>query len=187
MSDTRSTGFRLCIIAVSATSWLATAQATEVFRWVDENGVVHFSDSAPEHVEAESLVLNDSTPPDYDPLEDPYSILNQAERLRDARVRLEEERESRQAETAARRDTGPPPAYDDPYYASYYRPYLPSILSPVAPRPGQQRRILSGQIRALEETGLQGRRPASINSGEHRARVNQSRALPLAGGPARQP
>lgn len=187
MSDTRSTAFRLCVIAVGAASWLGTAQATEVFRWVDEHGVVHFSDSAPEQVEAESLVLNDTTPPGYDPLEDPYSILNQAERLRDARIRLEEERQGRQAEAAARRDTVAPPAYDEPNYDRYYRPYLPSILSPVAQRPGQQRRILSGQIRALEETGLQGRRPASINSGEHRARVNQSRALPLAGSPARQP
>ena len=170
------------VITAIAVGGSAAAHAAEVYRWVDENGVVHYSDAAPEQVDAETLVVRDATPPGYDPLTDPYSILNQAERLRETRLRLEEERERRRAEALAEHADPAPAAYEEPYYDPYYRSYYPSILAPVAQRAGQQRRTLRGQSRALEETGLTGRRPASINSGEHSARVTRSRALPLAGG-----
>lgn len=176
------------IIAVAiAAGGSAVTHAAEVYRWVDEHGVVHFSDAAPEQADVETLVVRETTPPDYDPLADPYSILNQAERLRETRLRLEEVRESRRAEADARRPDPAPATYDEPYYDRYYRPYYSSIVAPFVQRSGQQRRILRGQNRALEETGLAGRRPASINSGEHRARVSQSQALPLAGSRSPQP
>lgn len=39
--------FLLALIAIACVAWTAPADAQKVYRWVDENGVVHFGDSIP--------------------------------------------------------------------------------------------------------------------------------------------
>jgi hypothetical protein len=54
--------------------------ATEVYHWVDENGVAHYSQHAPaaDVAGVSKMILEDTTPPDYDPEEDRYGVEAQA-------------------------------------------------------------------------------------------------------------
>lgn len=159
------------------------AGAAEVYRWTDADGVVHYSDTEPDGREAETLVVRATTPPDYRPEDDPYSILNQAARLKAAREKLEEERQARDQQREIEYEQRPQYAEEPAIeYSTWYGPgYYHRPVRPIV-RPGQQRRVLRQQARALEETGLTAPRPSSINSGVHARRVQQSQALPLAGG-----
>lgn len=47
--------------AALATAAPLFAQATDVYKWTDENGVVHFSDMKPADAEAQNLEVNDRT------------------------------------------------------------------------------------------------------------------------------
>ena len=68
----------------------ATVEATEIYKWVDEAGVVHFSDTKPADVASvESLRVNQTNAPEYNPADDPYSIRNQAKRVGETWQRLE--------------------------------------------------------------------------------------------------
>lgn len=83
----------------------SVVHATEVYRWVDDNGVVHFSQTAPNQVKAEvdKLALQDTRPSDYDPDQDIYGVAEQAERMKALREGMEEKRQEnlkRQRETA---------------------------------------------------------------------------------------
>jgi len=175
---------RLSTFAAAAVLVFATtSSATEVYRWTDADGIVHFSDTRPENDSAETLVVRETTPEDYDPAADPYSIVNQAERLAENRERLAKEREER--EEIRRERVERIIIYErepDYRYRAYFGPWYPPVLPPVH-RPASQLRVAGRQARALEETGLNTARPASINSGVHQQRVAQSQALPLAGGP----
>jgi len=114
-----------------------TASATEVYRWVDENGVVHFSQSAPHgKVSGVDLLVLDDTPPDHDPDEDLYGVEAQAERmalLREEMAKKQELARERQR-NAAQQPVAP---YQQPYdypasgYWGYPRP-------PYRPRPPQR-------------------------------------------------
>jgi len=79
--------------------------ATEVYRWVDKDGVVHFSQTAPLQAEAEvdKLALQDTRPSDYDPDQDIYGVAEQAERMKALREEMDEKRQAsleRQREAA---------------------------------------------------------------------------------------
>lgn len=83
----------------------STVDASEVYRWVDENGVVHFSQTAPIKPEAEvdRLALQDTRPSDYDPDQDIYGVAEQAERMKALREDMETKRQEsleRQREAA---------------------------------------------------------------------------------------
>lgn len=45
----------LALVAVSASAWMVTAAATEVYTWTDEHGVVHYSDAPPNQAESEKI------------------------------------------------------------------------------------------------------------------------------------
>ncbi len=80
------------------------AAAYEIYKWVDEDGVVHYSQWAPEDSDAEvaKLEFERTNPPGYDPAEDDYSIENQAERIGEQWRAIAEEKEAREeAERAA--------------------------------------------------------------------------------------
>jgi hypothetical protein len=84
-----------------------TAAAVEIFRWVDENGVVHFSDSPPpEHdTGVDVLSVNGAQPESYDPEADIFNVEAQAERMQALREEREEARKARlerQRQEAAR-------------------------------------------------------------------------------------
>ena len=81
--------------------------AIEVFKWVDEDGVVHFSDEKPPEAKPDlsSIYIASSNPSGYDPAEDYYSIRNQAARTNAAYKEVEKRREARaekRAEAAER-------------------------------------------------------------------------------------
>ncbi len=90
--------------ALGLLMFASTLAAQEVYRWVDENGVVNFSDTSPAgRIEGVSTVdLGEPTPPGSDPEEDLYNIAATAERtqaLRDAMAADREARRERQRES----------------------------------------------------------------------------------------
>ena len=135
--------------------------ADEVFTWTDDEGVVHFSQWAPEHT-AGVTTLNtaSSNAADYDPESDPYSIQNQAVRMNETWSKIEQrkiERRKRHEEAEERMARLQPPTYYDPTYPySYYRPIvrLP-IYRPVHTKPPGHRRPHAGKT--------QGRQIALLN------------------------
>ena len=153
------------------------AAATEIYKWVDEDGVTHFSDTPPDDGnKARSLHLNASTPADYDPATDPYSIVNQAKRMNEKWSELEEEKEKRaekRREAAQRAQY----YYYAPRYDGWRHSYWPGYYAPVRPvRPSPDPfRTIRRQANALDMLNLSGPRPYSINSGAHAARVASSR------------
>lgn len=113
---------------------ISPAVATEVYHWVDENGVAHFSQSAPAGTVqgVEMMTLEDTTPPDYDPEEDIYGVAAQAERMAALRKEMDEKREA--AQERRRNAPTPQPAvqYQEPYsYGTV--PYWRQPVYPVHP------------------------------------------------------
>jgi hypothetical protein len=106
--------------------------AIEVYRWVDENGVVHFSQSAPPATVpgVETLTVEDSTPPGYDPDEDRYQVAAQAEKMAQLRAEMDKKREMAQE----RNLTAPPQPPVTQYPQNGYWP-LPNYYPGVPPRP----------------------------------------------------
>lgn len=170
---------------------LPLAQAAEVYRWVDAKGVVHYSDTMPEELrnDVDTLVLTEHNPPGYDPAEDPNSVMNQAERSSERFAEIEKDRvereEKRQQEIniyLADQNRQSPYLYG--YRNPIFRPpFYPPQFPPNRPLPPSYRQ----QYNALAENDLLGPRPASINSGQHAARVQRSQALPLSLGPGPGP
>jgi len=119
--------------------------ATEVYRWVDADGVVHFSDKAPPSG-VDDFSRRDVTvkpPAGYDPERDLYGVAEQQERMRALREDMERRREARRE----REEQAPPspaaapsPAVSYPLYPyPGWRPRPPRpeppIEPPVEPRP----------------------------------------------------
>ena len=158
----------------------ATVEATEIYKWVDEAGVVHFSDTKPADVASvESLRVRQTNAPEYNPADDPYSIRNQAKRVGETWDRLEKERDERQEKRREEALRQPVYVYQpyDSYYSHYRYPYYrPGIRPPSRPgyRPVRPGPTIRRQATALDELGLSGPRPHSINSGAHHARVTSS-------------
>ncbi len=84
-------------VAVLVLLSAGTANSSEIYQWTNEDGVVHFSDTTPENgAVVTTLRIQATNPPDYDPIDDPYSIRNQAERTNSTWTELERAREERQ-------------------------------------------------------------------------------------------
>jgi hypothetical protein len=154
--------------------------AGEIFHWVDEDGVLTFSDWAPDNsnVEVAKLVVSKSNPPGYDPNEDRNSILEQAERMNVRWTGLKEqqdERRKQRLELEEQQRRLRPVDYDYSYYDDsyfYYRPvHRPGI--------GHRRpfKVQKRQFGVLDHLGLTGARPHSINSSAHLARINAGKTL----------
>ena len=120
-----------------------SATADEVFRWVDDEGIVHFSQWAPQDVDnVATLIVKSTNPPNYDPANDPYSIGKQAERTSEAWQVLETRREDRREKRleTEEREKQNSQRYEYlayPYYSApvFYRP----IHRPIRP-PGHEPR-----------------------------------------------
>lgn len=160
------------ILVMTVTFWSPPAASADIYQWIDDDGVVHFSDTRPNTDAAvKTLQVNTSNPPGYDPTEDPYSIANQAKRMNARWSELAEEREEREEqrrESARQYAQNRPPRYDGwrySYWPGYYTP-----VRPVQPPP-RQLRTINRQVSAMESLNLSGPRPHSINSGAHHARV----------------
>lgn len=114
------------------------AAATEIYKWVDENGVTHFSQTAPDPSVSgvSQQKLRDTTPSDYDPEQDIYGVEAQAERMQQMREEMDEKRQARlEREREAQRQQQV--IYRDREYHGYpiYRPGWNYPEHPVLPTP----------------------------------------------------
>jgi hypothetical protein len=138
--------------------------AGEVFTWTDNEGVVHFSQWAPQHNAAVTTLTTVSrNPADYDPGTDPYSIQNQAARVNETWSKIEErnaELRKRREEEEERLARMQPPVYNYPYYPyAYYRsPVWRPIHRPVHP----VQPIYPGPVR-LQQSKIHARQIAAMN------------------------
>ena len=104
-------GALLCAAGVATGP--AVAQERAVYRWTDEAGVVHFSDSPPRGPAPKVQTYPLMPPSAYsDPRQDFFSIINQAQRMAEERRARErarrEELEARAELERARREAYPP-------------------------------------------------------------------------------
>jgi hypothetical protein len=101
------------------------AKAAEVYKWTDENGVVHFSQWAPTEPEKDvsTLEVDGSQPPGYDPEADLYNVKGNQEYMEslwsDREKRMEENRDRQASQPQIIQQTITPeygawPVY--PYY-----------------------------------------------------------------------
>lgn len=130
---------RTLVALLIAGIFASPSLAGEVFTWTDDEGVVHFSQWAPNHA-AVVTTLNtiSKNPVDYDPGADPYSIQNQAARVNETWSKVEErnaELRKRREEEEERLARLQPPTYIYPYdpYSYYRRPVRWPIHRPVHP------------------------------------------------------
>lgn len=146
------------------------AGAAEIYRWTDDDGVVHYSQWAPVAAvsDAETVELPTQTPGDYDPDADPYSVLNQAARTHETWKAVASASERPRVErTATQHDEADADAYrDDLYFVA-----LPPPRIPRDPLSAQRRQI--PVIEEIERRAVP--RAHSINASGHRARVAASR------------
>ena len=111
----------------------AASANVEVYHWVDENGVVNYSQEPPPSSVpgVEKLVLEDSTP--TQPAEDLYDIEGQAKRMNALREEMKERRDAA-SERKWRESQRTVVQYRDPYPRYYRR----SWYAPIRPRPPQR-------------------------------------------------
>lgn len=85
------------IIYALALCAIESGAADEIYQWVDENGVVNFSQWAPgaDLDGVHKRTLADTGPADNDPVEDVYGVSAQAERMKLLRQEMEDKREAR--------------------------------------------------------------------------------------------
>ena len=125
----------------------AAVCATEVYRWVDADGVVHFSQTAPpQSVDGVSReTLHNDRPSDYDPSQDIYDVAGQRERMQALREELEAQREAqrqREAQAAAQQRLARPPEQSGfpVYWGPVNRPRPPVRPKPPIERPVERPR-----------------------------------------------
>lgn len=80
------------------------AAALEIYKWIDADGVVHYSESQPERPTAtpvESFRIASTNSPAYDPDDYYWSILNQAERIGEQWSAIQEDKAEERAHAHA--------------------------------------------------------------------------------------
>jgi hypothetical protein len=98
--------------AVAACGILEFAVAADVHKWVDENGVTHYSDEAPEAVETTLIdVPEPSAVRGSDHEDGYYSISRQWQRMHRERLEREKLEVERERLRAAQKSTAPPTVY----------------------------------------------------------------------------
>lgn len=91
-------------IALAAMLLSGPAAALEIYKWIDANGVVHYSESRPERPTAtpvETFRIASTNSPAYDPDDYYWSILNQAERIGEQWSAIREEKAEEEADARA--------------------------------------------------------------------------------------
>jgi hypothetical protein len=91
---------RLLLLSCLASSWSLMLAASEIYHWVDADGVSHYSQSPPTDTAntAETLQVDGSQPSSYDPEEDRYNVKAQAESTQAVYDKLAENRKNKQAQ-----------------------------------------------------------------------------------------
>ena len=127
------------LLAAALLLVFGAAQATEVYRWTDADGVVHFSQTPPpQGADASRLTLRDPEPPAPGAETDIYDVAGQQERmqaLRDERERKRQERLERQRQAERQAETHFRDAEEYRYPGWYLRPNRPVQPLPPVQRP----------------------------------------------------
>jgi hypothetical protein len=118
----------------------APVGATEIYRWVDADGVVHFSQTAPAGAVGgvRRETVENPVPSGYDPEQDIYDVAGQQERMQALRAEQERRRSERREREA---QAAPPPASAPQgqgypvYWGPGYRPRPPLRPRPPIDRP----------------------------------------------------
>ena len=102
------------IVLLLAGTHAGPAPATEIYKWVDEHGVTHFSQTAPgpSVTGVTQPTIRDTIPSDYDPERDIYGVEALAKLMKQRReeqderrqARLEREREARKQQAVPYRE-----------------------------------------------------------------------------------
>ena len=124
-------------VMVLAAAQPSAVVAQEIYRWVDEQGVVHFSDTAPAGASGEvgTLTLDDSAPTHYDPEQDIYNIEATEQRMQALRDEMAAQRDARRERAAAQ-----PPVvvqYPEQTHFGYANDYLYGYPRPPGGHPGK--------------------------------------------------
>lgn len=124
---------RPCFLLAAALLWASSAAGADpVYKWVDDQGQVHYSSQPPRQgaVKTESIPV----PPPPSP-EDVRRAQEQTEKLKQRTRELEEERKAREAERAAREAAAEPAVGRGPVFV----PGAPTAtdLPPGELRPGE--------------------------------------------------
>ena len=139
--------------------------AETVYRWVDENGGVHFGDEPPENKDMNAQVLRFAKPPSLDSRgqNDYYSVTNQARRLEEQRLareqalaekrRLQAERRWLEEQQTAEPSPQPPVTGVNTHIQEIIPPIAPSGRG-VAIRPTPHRGLRAGLIPGIHEQGF---------------------------------
>jgi hypothetical protein len=126
---------RFCLLVI----FCSGLGATEIFHWVDENGVSHFTQSepGPEVSRVSILTLEDTAPADYNPEEDRYGVQAQAERMAALREEMAEKRKAKAERRRNAEASKPVVQYQEPYGYGFGRRLYPSYYPgpPVRPQP----------------------------------------------------
>lgn len=92
----------IALLLVSTAGTIAADQ--RIYHWVDENGVAHFTDTAPggDTRGVGTIIVPELPSPRFDPDEDPFNVAAQAERMQAMREAMSRRREQRRAEQLER-------------------------------------------------------------------------------------
>jgi hypothetical protein len=119
------------IFTLATCAMLGNAGAANVYKWVDADGITHYSDAPPDAIETMLIDLPEPIPastagePEAD--SDYYSITRQWERMNRERLEREKLEVERARIRAAKKASQPPPIYvqqtDDVRYVPIYHRY----------------------------------------------------------------
>jgi len=100
--------------------------ATEIYKWVDAEGVTHFSQVPPpdDVPELGTIQIDTTNPEDWDPEDYDHSILNQARRTDERLAAAEEVEREENEQLAGAEASWPPPYYYPPDRYAYYPPIV---------------------------------------------------------------
>lgn len=133
--------FWLALVCLSL-FWPLSLVAEEIYHWVDEQGVKHYSQSPPPVAtkDVKTLDVDGSQPASYNPEEDRYNVAAQEKAMQAMRDEMAESRKNKQVAQQNSADTTviyypQEETYNDILYPPGYRPPRPPFPHPRPPRP----------------------------------------------------
>jgi hypothetical protein len=123
----------VCALALLIGSNWVAVQAAAVHKWVDDRGVTHYSDAAPDAAETSVVQLeistgNRSTSAASESSDHYYSIANQWQRIQQERLQQQQLELQKAAVTATRTTDRGPTDYDDEERTTRYVAAYPAKL-----------------------------------------------------------
>jgi hypothetical protein len=148
---------RTLVLPLIAALVASSAMAGEIYQWVDENGVVNFSQTlpGPKAGAVNVLVLEQPGPPSDASTEDIYDVEGQRERMQALRDEMEERREARRERARQQPQViyREPAGYAAPWYWGWPGYARPPARPPSKPRPPAPEPYETSTLRPLGRAG----------------------------------